>query len=69
MWSVTLEVPMHSFFYATGAFLYSVGDTEHLSKNTVCNAIPKVSRALTDLLDEFVVFPGHLAAQTIKEGF
>lgn len=46
-------------FYATAAFLHSVGDTHHLSKNMVCSAIHQVSHALTDLLGGFVFFPGH----------
>ncbi|KAF7649813.1 hypothetical protein LDENG_00135680 [Lucifuga dentata] len=30
------------FFFATGTYLHSVGDAEHLGKNTVCHAICKV---------------------------
>ncbi|XP_061600090.1 putative nuclease HARBI1 [Cololabis saira] len=56
-------------YFATGTYLYAVGDAENLSKNTVCNAIHKVARALTDMLDGFVVFPGHLPTQSVKEGF
>ena len=49
--------------------MYSVGDAENLSKNTVCSTIRKVVVALIKLLDAFVVFPGHLPTQSIKEGF
>ncbi|KAM6965924.1 putative nuclease HARBI1 [Tautogolabrus adspersus] len=56
-------------FFASGSFMYAVGDAENMSKNTVCNAIHKVAGALTQLLDSFVVFPGHLPTQSIKEGF
>ncbi|XP_029908331.1 putative nuclease HARBI1 [Myripristis murdjan] len=56
-------------FFATGTFMYSVGDAENLGKNTVCRAIHKVAGALTELIDAFVVFPGHLPTQCIKEGF
>ncbi|CAJ1057774.1 uncharacterized protein LOC119127540 [Xyrichtys novacula] len=56
-------------FYASGTYLYTVGDAEHLSKATVCGAIQRVSTALTELLDGFVAFPGHLPIQEIKEGF
>ncbi|XP_070820669.1 putative nuclease HARBI1 [Chaetodon trifascialis] len=56
-------------FFATGTFMYSVGDAENLGKNIVCRAIHKVAEALTELVDAFVVFPGHLPTQCIKEGF
>uniref|UniRef100_UPI003AB07963 putative nuclease HARBI1 n=1 Tax=Centroberyx gerrardi TaxID=166262 RepID=UPI003AB07963 len=56
-------------YFATGSFMYAVGDAEDLSKNTVCSAIHKVAHALTELLDAFIVFPGHLPTQSIKEGF
>ncbi|XP_068174131.1 putative nuclease HARBI1 isoform X1 [Antennarius striatus] len=36
---------------------------------TVCRAIHKAVGALTELVDAFVVFPGHLPTQCIKEGF
>ncbi|XP_068174132.1 putative nuclease HARBI1 isoform X2 [Antennarius striatus] len=35
----------------------------------VCRAIHKAVGALTELVDAFVVFPGHLPTQCIKEGF
>lgn len=56
-------------FYATGSFLSSVGEAERLSKNTVCRALHQVSMVLTNLMDEFIVFPGHLPTDTIKQGF
>ncbi|XP_067090351.1 putative nuclease HARBI1 [Osmerus mordax] len=56
-------------YFATGTFMYSMGDAENLSKNTVCCAIRKVVLALTHLLNTFVVFPGHLPMKAIKEGF
>ncbi|XP_047434120.1 putative nuclease HARBI1 [Mugil cephalus] len=56
-------------FYATGSYMYSVGDAERLSKSTVCRAVHQVSSALTNLTDDFIVFPGHLPIQQIKEGF
>ena len=55
--------------FASGSYMYSVGDAENLSKNTVCSTIRKVVVALIKLLDAFVVFPGHLPTQSIKEGF
>ncbi|KAM3621573.1 uncharacterized protein V6R79_012962, partial [Siganus canaliculatus] len=54
-------------FYASGTYLYTVGDAENLSKATVCGVIQRVSAALTELLDGFVAFPGHLPIQEIKE--
>ena len=45
--------------------MHAVGDAENLGKNTCCIAIHKVAK----LLDSFVVFPGHLPLQSIKEGF
>ncbi|XP_034023606.1 putative nuclease HARBI1, partial [Thalassophryne amazonica] len=56
-------------YFASGEFMYSIGDAEHLSKNTVCRMIRKVVLALSKLLDAFVVFPGHLSTMQIKEGF
>uniref|UniRef100_A0A3B3S3R6 DDE Tnp4 domain-containing protein n=1 Tax=Paramormyrops kingsleyae TaxID=1676925 RepID=A0A3B3S3R6_9TELE len=56
-------------YFASGQFMYSIGDAEHLSKNTVCRAVRKVVLALSKLLDAFVVFPGHLSALRNKEGF
>ncbi|KAJ4929712.1 hypothetical protein JOQ06_018734 [Pogonophryne albipinna] len=56
-------------YFATGSFLYAVGDVENLSKNTVCSAIHKVAHALAGLAESFVVFPGTCPTQTIKEGF
>ena len=56
-------------YFASGQYMYSIGDAENLSKNTVCRVIRKVVLALTKLVDAFVVFPGHLPARQIKEGF
>ena len=56
-------------YLASGSFMYSVGDAENLSKNTVCRTVRQVVVSLTRLLNAFVVFPGHLPMQTIKEGF
>ena len=59
-------------YFATGTYMYSEGDVENLSKDTVCRTIRtirKVVRALTAHLHAFVVFPGNLPTQTIKKGF
>ncbi|MBN3295155.1 HARB1 nuclease, partial [Amia calva] len=56
-------------YFASGHFVYSIGDAEHLGKNIVCRAVRKVVLALSKLLDAFVVFPGHLSILKIKEAF
>ncbi|XP_028665342.2 putative nuclease HARBI1, partial [Erpetoichthys calabaricus] len=56
-------------FLASGTFLYTVGDAEHLLKSAVCQAIRKVCLALKHFLRVFIVFPGHLRVQLIKEAF
>ncbi|XP_068160205.1 putative nuclease HARBI1 [Antennarius striatus] len=56
-------------FYATGTFLYSVGDEQHLSKATVCRAVRRVTLALKRLLLRFVRFPGHEPIRAMKEAF
>ena len=50
-------------------YYYTVGDAERLGKNPVCRAVHQVSSALTQLVNEFIVFPGHLPVQRIKKGF
>ncbi|XP_051500407.1 putative nuclease HARBI1 [Myxocyprinus asiaticus] len=56
-------------FFASGTYLYAVGDAENLSKNTVCRTIRRVVLALQRYLNTFIVFPGHLPTEAIKEGF
>ncbi|KAM6979720.1 putative nuclease HARBI1 [Aplochiton taeniatus] len=56
-------------FFATGTFLFAVGDAENISKSTVCRAIRKVYLALKRYLNVFITFPGHAKVNTIKEGF
>ena len=56
-------------FFASGSFLYSVGDAENLTKSTVCREIRKVVRAFQQLLDAYIAFPSHLATHHLKEGF
>ncbi|XP_051816643.1 putative nuclease HARBI1 [Acanthochromis polyacanthus] len=56
-------------FFASGSFLYSVGDAEALSKATVCREIRRVYVTLKTYLNRFVTFPGHLEPQRIKEEF
>uniref|UniRef100_A0A3B4T5V7 Harbinger transposase derived 2 n=1 Tax=Seriola dumerili TaxID=41447 RepID=A0A3B4T5V7_SERDU len=48
-------------YLASGTFMYAVGNTESLSKNTVCRVIHKVAHAITELLKAFVVFPEHFS--------
>ena len=56
-------------FFATGTFLYSVGDAENIGKTAVCGAVRKVYLALKKLMDVFITFPGHVGLNAIKEGF
>lgn len=56
-------------FFASGTYLYAVGDAENLGKNTVCRTIHKVVLALQGYMNSFIVFPGHLSTMSIKEGF
>ncbi|XP_034093073.1 putative nuclease HARBI1 [Gymnodraco acuticeps] len=69
-WSCALSAVCIALrYFATGSFLYAVGDVENLSNNTVCSAIHKVAHALVGLAESFVVFPDTCPTQTIKEGF
>ncbi|XP_067275523.1 putative nuclease HARBI1 [Pseudorasbora parva] len=56
-------------FFASGHFLYSVGDSEHVGKATVCRAVRTVCLALKQLLPTFVQFPGHKPLLVIKGEF
>ncbi len=54
-------------FFASGTFLYTIGDVENLGKSAVCRAIHKVYLALKQFLGVFVVFPSHLRPQVVKQ--
>uniref|UniRef100_I3K8R4 Putative nuclease HARBI1 n=1 Tax=Oreochromis niloticus TaxID=8128 RepID=I3K8R4_ORENI len=56
-------------FFASGTFLYAVGDAENIGKSAVCRAIRKVYLALKQFLGVFVVFPSHVRPQVVKQGF
>ncbi|XDV32124.1 hypothetical protein PO909_003013 [Leuciscus waleckii] len=56
-------------FFANVRFLYNIGDTEHISKDTVCRAVRKVCLALKRFLRIFVLFPGNKPVRAIKEEF
>ncbi|KAM9408077.1 putative nuclease HARBI1 isoform 1-T5 [Salvelinus alpinus] len=56
-------------FFASGAFLYSVGDAEQLNKATICRTIRSVCLAIKALADVFISFPGHRRLCDIKEEF
>uniref|UniRef100_A0A8C1LLB7 DDE Tnp4 domain-containing protein n=1 Tax=Cyprinus carpio TaxID=7962 RepID=A0A8C1LLB7_CYPCA len=53
-------------FFASGTFLYTIGDAENLVKSAVCRAIRKVYLALKQFLGVFVVFPSHLRPQIVN---
>ncbi|XP_028437520.1 putative nuclease HARBI1 [Perca flavescens] len=56
-------------FFASGIFLYAVGDAENLSKATVCRSIRQMYLALKGFLNIFITFPGHKRTCFIKEEF
>ena len=56
-------------FFASGAFLYSVGDAENLNKGTICRSVRSVYLALKSLANIFITFPGHRRICYIKEEF
>ncbi|XP_071393635.1 putative nuclease HARBI1 [Centroberyx affinis] len=56
-------------FFASGSFLYSVGDAENLNKGTICRTVRRVCLALKSLIHIFVTFPGHRRLLYIKEDF
>ncbi|XP_067261212.1 putative nuclease HARBI1 isoform X1 [Chanodichthys erythropterus] len=56
-------------FFASGAFLYSVGDAEQLNKATICRTIRSVCLAIKALADVFISFPGHRRLCDMKEEF
>lgn len=56
-------------FFASGTFLYTVGDAENISKASVCRSVRTVYLSLKRLLNVFVTFPGHKAIRTIKHAF
>ncbi|XP_053341020.1 putative nuclease HARBI1 [Clarias gariepinus] len=56
-------------FFASGTFLYTVGDAEYISKASVCRSVRTVYLSLKRLLNVFITFPGHKAIRTIKHAF
>lgn len=56
-------------FFASGTFLYTVGDAENISKASVCRSVRTVYLSLKRLLNVFITFPGHKAIRTIKHAF
>ncbi|KAK0141993.1 putative nuclease HARBI1 [Merluccius polli] len=56
-------------WFASGSFLYSVGDAENLNKGTICRTIRCVCLALKSFSNIFITFPGHRRPLNIKEEF
>ncbi|XP_053366807.1 putative nuclease HARBI1 [Clarias gariepinus] len=56
-------------FFASGTFLYTVGDAENVAKSAVCRAIRKVYLALKKFVRVYVLFPSHLRPQAVKQKF
>ncbi|KAK0140793.1 hypothetical protein N1851_022211 [Merluccius polli] len=46
-------------WFASGSFLYSVGDAENLNKGTICRTIRHVCLELKSFSNIFITFPGH----------
>ncbi|KAI2647206.1 hypothetical protein H4Q32_028034 [Labeo rohita] len=44
-------------FFASGTFLYTVGDAENISKASVCRSVRTVYLSLNRLLNVFITFP------------
>ena len=47
-------------FFASGTFLYSVGDAENIGKAAACVAVRKVYLMKSVLMNQFIIFPGHV---------
>ncbi|XP_059377162.1 putative nuclease HARBI1 [Carassius carassius] len=56
-------------FFASGTFLYTVGDAGNISKASVCRSVRIVYRSLKKLLNVFITFPGHRAIHIPKQAF
>lgn len=56
-------------FFASGSFLYSVGDAENLNKATIFRTVRSAYLALKSLAHIFITFPGHRRLCYIKEEF
>ncbi|XP_067284070.1 putative nuclease HARBI1 [Pseudorasbora parva] len=56
-------------FFASGTFLYTVGDAENISKASVCRSVRTVYLSLKRLLNVFITFPGHKAIRTVRHAF
>ncbi|XP_051253285.1 putative nuclease HARBI1 [Dicentrarchus labrax] len=56
-------------WFASGSFLYSVGDAENLNKGTICRTIRRVCLALKSFSNIFITFPGHRRPLYIQEEF
>ena len=56
-------------FFATGTFLYVVGDCSLISKATVCRIVRRVGHAINNLMNLFIRFPGFKHVDAIKRQF
>ncbi|XP_051989756.1 putative nuclease HARBI1 [Xyrauchen texanus] len=56
-------------FFASGTFLYTVGDAENISKASVCRSVRIVYQSFKKILNVFITFPGHRAIHSIKQAF
>ncbi|RXM98693.1 putative nuclease HARBI1 [Acipenser ruthenus] len=67
--TVTQTICIGLRFFASGAFLYSVGNAENIDKAAACRAVRRVYLTLKRFLYVFITFPGHTRGNGIKEGF
>ncbi|MBN3270469.1 HARB1 nuclease, partial [Polyodon spathula] len=67
--TVTQTICIGLHFFASGAFLYSVGDAENIGKAVACRAVRRFYFALRRFLNLFITFPQHTRGNSIKEGF
>ena len=58
-----------SRLFASGNFLFSVGDAENLNKGTICHTIRHVCLALKSFTNIFITFPGHRRPLTSRRSF
>ena len=65
--TVPMAVSVTLRFFASGGFLYSVGDAENLNKGTICRTIRRVCLPQKSLVHIFITFPGHRRPLYIKE--
>ncbi|MBN3285568.1 HARB1 nuclease, partial [Polyodon spathula] len=67
--TVTQSICIGLRSFASGTFLYSVGDAENIGKAAAYRAVRRVYLSIKIFLHVFITFPGHTRENIIKEGF